>query len=347
MAGLFRPLPGPRVRPNPAELSVGPSGPSHGNMPFQFLKRLLFPRGHTALCLNSSYFGFYAHAGFVQGLHEMEVRPDHVAGASAGAIVAGLYAGGMSPEEIAQEFLSPRLSRVFLEWQAAYRMPGLMLNRKGITGAFDGRRIHALLKEFIGDRRIEDCSHPTLALSVANLSAGRTETARSGLIRDYIMASSAMPGLFQAQRIDGDLYWDGGIADPIPFEHWLENDGIRRIIVHQVVPVSRDRRDSRRHEYRNIGASLSLQKGPDHETVYRSGGQAPEKFSFLSALERSHEIISDELIRLRLEMARSRGVKVLWFRTETPRLGPHRMHRGRINFELGRRAALDNAHLLK
>ena len=309
-----------------------------------------FRRGHTALCLNSSYFGFYAHAGFLQGLHELEVIPEHVAGASAGAIVAGLYAAGMNPEEIARQFLSPRLSRVFIEWQAAYRMPALMMNRKGITGAFDGRKIQALLKEFIGNRRIEDCKNPTLALSVANLTAGRTETARYGLIREYIMASAAMPGLFQAQNIEGDLYWDGGIADPIPFEHWLENDRIRRIIVHQVVPVSTGRRNSRRDEYRSVGQSLKSGKESDrqadHEVLYRSGSEAPERFSFLSALERSHEIISDELIRLRLQMARSQGVKVLWFRTETPRLGPHRMRRGGINFELGRKAALDNASLL-
>ena len=50
--------------------------------------------------------------------------------------------------------------------------------RHRVTGAFDGRKIQALLKEFIGDRRIEDCTDPTLSLSVANLSAGRTETAR-------------------------------------------------------------------------------------------------------------------------------------------------------------------------
>ncbi|MBU44765.1 MAG: hypothetical protein CMN76_16200 [Spirochaetaceae bacterium] len=305
-----------------------------------------FRKGHTALCLNSSYFGFYAHAGFLQGLHELEVHPHHVSGASAGALVAGLYAAGMEPEEIARQFLSPGLSKVFVEWQAAYRMPALMMNRKGVTGAFDGRKIQALLKEFIGDRRIEDCTDPTLSLSVANLSAGRTETARSGLIREYIMASCAMPGLFQAQRINGDLYWDGGIADPIPFEHWLDNDRIRRIIVHQVIPVSQERKASRKDEYYSGGGDARL--NPDHQTVYRSGtDSAPEKFSFLSALERSHEIISDELIRLRLEMARSRGVKVLWFRTETPRLGPHRMRRGGVNFELGRKVALDNASILK
>ena len=272
-------------------------------------------RRETALCLNSSYFGFYAHAGFLQGLHEIGLQPSHVSGASAGALVAGVYACGIDPEEIGRLFLDRRLSRVFYEWEAAFRVAGLMLNRRGFTGAFSGRRVMQMLSEIVGDRRIEDCLNPTLALSVANLTTGKTETARRGLVREFILASCAMPGLFQAQRINGDLYWDGGIADPVPFEHWFEHDHIRRIIVHQVVPLS--------------GESGS--RGAYH---------------FLGALERSHEIISDELIRLRLELARRSGIEVYWFRTETPRLGPHRMNRGHINLELGRRAALQNRNVL-
>lgn len=278
----------------------------------RFLAR--FRAKQTALCLNSSYFGFYAHAGFLQGLHESGIVPHHVSGASAGALVAGLYASGMQPAELSQHLLDRRLARVFYEWEAALRLPRLLLNRRGVTGAFSGRKIHKLLREMIGDRRIEDCKNPTLALSVANLTAGRSETARSGLIREYVMASCAMPGLFQAQEISGDMFWDGGIADPVPFEHWLEEGRIRRIIVHQVVPLE-------------------------------AGGQATapgssRKFTFLGALERSHEIVSDELIRLRLDLAKRAGVQVYWFRTETPKLGPHRMQYGARNHELGRRAAL-------
>lgn len=280
-------------------------------------------RREVALCLNSSYFGFYAHAGFLQGLHELGVRPNHVSGASAGALVAGVYACGMDPAEMERLFLDKRLARVFYEWEAAFRVAGLMLNRRGVTGAFSGRRVMRMLSEIIGDRRIEDCKNPTLALSVANLTKGTTETARSGLVREFVLASCAMPGLFQAQRINGDLYWDGGIADPVPFEHWLEHDRIRRIIVHQVIPLS------------SAGGTSAGKK------------ESNESFHFLGALERSHEIISDELIRLRLDLARRAGIEVYWFRTETPKLGPHRMNRGHVNFEIGRRAALQNAAVLE
>lgn len=249
------------------------------------------------------------------GLAEQDIRPAHVSGASAGALVAGVYACGIEPAEIGRLFLNRRIQRVFYEWEAALRVPALMLNRPGFTGVFSGRKVMHLLSEIIGDRRIEDCQEPTLTLSAANLTSGRTEAVRSGLVREYILASCAMPGLFQAQNIGGQLYWDGGIADPVPFEQWLEHDHIKRIIVHQVVPVS--------------------------DTAQQTG-----RFHFLGALERSHEIISDELIRLRLELARRAGIQVLWFRTQTPKLGPHRMRQGHVNFELGRQAALKNRELL-
>ena len=57
-------------------------------MGFRWLR--FFRRGHTALCLNSSYFGFYAHAGFLQGLKELQLHPEHVSGASAGGPFSGL-----------------------------------------------------------------------------------------------------------------------------------------------------------------------------------------------------------------------------------------------------------------
>ena len=57
-------------------------------------------RRKKALCLNSAFFGFYAHAGFVQGLSEIGYRPDTITGSSAGALVGALYAAGMPPAEM-------------------------------------------------------------------------------------------------------------------------------------------------------------------------------------------------------------------------------------------------------
>ena len=43
-----------------------------------------------------------AHIGVLKVLHENGISPDIIAGTSIGAIIGGLYAGGLAPIEIEQ-----------------------------------------------------------------------------------------------------------------------------------------------------------------------------------------------------------------------------------------------------
>ncbi|HRG47289.1 MAG TPA: patatin-like phospholipase family protein, partial [Leptospiraceae bacterium] len=54
----------------------------------------------TAICLNSAFFGFYAHAGFIKGISELNFKPAFVSGCSAGAIVGAIYASGVNIDEM-------------------------------------------------------------------------------------------------------------------------------------------------------------------------------------------------------------------------------------------------------
>ena len=278
-------------------------------MAFLESTRRLFRRPReTALCMNSSYFGFFAHAGFLKGLLELGIRPDHVSGASAGALVAGIFAAGHNPEEMLAGFLDGDFAAVFKEWEAPFRLAGALTNRPGYTGALSGRKALPRLTALLGNRRIEECLSPTLSLSVANLTRGRSQIVTRGPLAEYVLASCAMPGLLQCRRINGDLFMDGGVADPAPFEHWLDNERIRRIIVHLV-------------------------------TAEHNGHDRNSSFSLLGALNRSHDIITDELLRLKLKLAEKSGKEIFVVRTNTPRLGPRKTNQGRYNAELGRRSA--------
>lgn len=59
-----------------------------------------------------------------------------------------------------------------------------------------------------------------------------------------IWASCALPFLFRPEKIDGHLYMDGGISDPIPFRRAIE-DGCDKIIV----VLTRERSYSKRSEF--------------------------------------------------------------------------------------------------
>ncbi|HEY3901099.1 MAG TPA: patatin-like phospholipase family protein [Chthoniobacter sp.] len=244
----------------------------------------------VALSLNSSFLGFFAHAGFLRALLKLGIRPVAVSGASAGALVAGLFAAGIEPDEMLALFASPELRTVFREPGAPYRGLATIFNVPGHTGAICGDRAEALLRAKLGDRRIEDCRDPRLSVSVTDLTRGCSAAATTGPVADMILASGAFPGVFAARPAEGRWFWDGGIANPLPFDHWIDDPDIDTILLHIVANPQ--------------------------EMAARSGGR-PYRMS--QAANLSHQIICDELLRLKTELARRAGKRLVLLRTLAPR----------------------------
>jgi predicted acylesterase/phospholipase RssA len=244
----------------------------------------------VALCLNSSFLGYFAHAGFLRALLAMGVRPVAVSGASAGALVAGFFAAGFEPDAMLQLFGSPELQKVFREPGAPLRGFATILNLPGHTGALRGERAATLLRAKLGNRRIEECKAPRLALAVTNLSDGRSEAVTSGPLADLILASGAFPGVFATRPVEERWFWDGGVANAVPFDHWIDDSDIDTILVHIVA-------------------------NPE-EVAVRNGGR-PRRMSH--AVNLSHQIICEELLRLKTELAKRAGKRVVFLRTLAPR----------------------------
>ena len=59
-------------------------------------------RAPFGLAMSSGFFSFYAHTGMLSALVARGLRPTHVAGSSAGAMVAGAWAAGVEPDVLAQ-----------------------------------------------------------------------------------------------------------------------------------------------------------------------------------------------------------------------------------------------------
>lgn len=150
-----------------------------------------------SLSLSSGFFGFFAHAGFVQALEEVQLQPHVVTGSSAGAIVSAGIASGLSAKEIRSICLSLKKSDF---WD-----PGLGF------GLLKGEK----LEEFLGGHLLADFAEMKLPLqiSVFDIFARKTKVLTSGSVAKACRASCAVPLLFQPVRIDGRLYWDGGVLD--------------------------------------------------------------------------------------------------------------------------------------
>lgn len=70
-----------------------------------------------------------------------------------------------------------------------------------------------LLTEHVNFERVRSCNRMKLFISATSVRTGRIQIFnRTELTADMIMASACLPLLFQAVRVNGDDYWDGGYA---------------------------------------------------------------------------------------------------------------------------------------
>jgi len=166
------------------------------------------------LVLSAGYFGFYGHAGFVDGLLANGLVPAAWAGTSAGGMVAAFSAAGMAPVDMRALILSQRREHF---WDPDWLGIALDTVKKGHrpSGLLKGERFRALLERALPAKRFEDTLAP-LMLVATNLSTQSALSMTKGELASAVHATCAYPGLFQAVRRDGQLLWDGGIVDKAP-----------------------------------------------------------------------------------------------------------------------------------
>lgn len=144
-----------------------------------------------------------AHAGAIQFLEEQGIKPSHIAGSSAGAIVGALYAWGKTPEEILAFFKSI----YFFHWKH------FTLKKAGIIDSESFRRY---FEHIFGASEIGELTIPVY-ITATDLVKGKLKIFDNNTkIVDAILASSAVPGVISPYQIDSNIYSDGGILNHFP-----------------------------------------------------------------------------------------------------------------------------------
>ena len=144
-----------------------------------------------------------AHAGVIKFLGEKNIVPDVLAGTSAGAIVATMYAAGKTPEEIIAFFKSV----YFFKWNHfAFRKPGGFI-QSDVFGKY--------LKPIFEDRKLEDLNKKVF-VTATNIITGKLEVFGGDVkVVDAVIASCAVPMVATPYRIGNHLYSDGGILNSL------------------------------------------------------------------------------------------------------------------------------------
>lgn len=162
-----------------------------------------------------------AHIHVIEVLDELGIRPVLIAGASIGAIMGAAMAAGMTGREIREHTL------------ATIGRPGQIMNRlwslrpaglsQMVAGGFRVGQfnLERVLKAFLPDRLPETFEELSIPLKViaSDYYAQCECVCESGPLLPAIAASAALPAVFRPVVLNGRVMIDGGLWNPVPFDH--------------------------------------------------------------------------------------------------------------------------------
>ncbi len=187
-----------------------------------------------AISLGASFMGYATHAGFMARLHALGVRPTAIAGSSAGAITAGLYAAGLAQEAIRDAVLSPRLYLSFAKGTRWVWHQFIRAHQDPHPGFLDAQGAVRHFESFVGTRDIGSFSNPKLMIALSDLQNAETVFASHGPLATAMAASACVPMMFSAIEFNGRQCTDGGVTHEAPLDPWLTDDEVDHIIIHRI-----------------------------------------------------------------------------------------------------------------
>ncbi|MBR1090186.1 patatin-like phospholipase family protein [Bradyrhizobium manausense] len=204
-------------------------------------------------------------AGVYQALHEAGVEPDWVIGTSIGAINASLIAGNAPEHRLSRlrEFwkrmeqkpvwspgsVFPGFNEKLAYWSTVtHGVPGFFRPNPlahvsesyplgaDRAGFYSTAPLEKTLLELVDFDLANRCA-PRLTVGAAHVGTSQMRyfDSRDGeLTVKHVMASGALPPAFPPVRIDGELYWDGGILSNTPTEAVFDDNPRRDSLIFSV-----------------------------------------------------------------------------------------------------------------
>ena len=144
-----------------------------------------------------------AHIGAIRRLEKEGYRIRSVAGTSFGGLVAILYASGLKPNEIEEIFTSTDQGSLYV--RDSMDGPSLL----GLSG------VRKFLDALLGGKTFDDLKIPC-AVTAVDAKTGSEVVISEGYLRDGVLATIALPGIFPPHRLNNWELMDGGVLNPVP-----------------------------------------------------------------------------------------------------------------------------------
>jgi NTE family protein len=159
-------------------------------------------------------------------LDQQGLRPNIVAGCSAGALVAAMRGAGFSYTKMQEVAFAMSDPKMFAHYDTRSllgiaSLPGGKFNNR--SGLMNPKRVLNYYHKLFGDLRLEDLE-TKIVLVATDIEKGEKVTLESGLVADAVFASGALWPLFPPIEFEGRLLIDGGYSNPLPLLELVQQD---------------------------------------------------------------------------------------------------------------------------
>jgi len=163
----------------------------------------LYKRENFSLVLSGGGALGIAHLGILSDLEKFEIVPQEIVGTSMGGIIGACMAIGMREEEIYREIDS--FVHIF-NWIKFSFSGNAIIDNKKIAKIFD---------TIFGDRKIYDTKIPLKIIATDLLNGDKRVFGATDdiYIKDAILSTMAIPGVFDEHTIGGNIYGDGFLCE--------------------------------------------------------------------------------------------------------------------------------------
>ena len=144
------------------------------------------------------------HIGILKALDEAGIKISMVTGTSAGAIVGAFYCSGYSPDNIMNIIKETKLIK--------YVKPAI-----SFSGLLKLENTMSVFKKYLKNDSFDSLNIP-LIVSATNVRKGKNTFLSHGELIMSVLASCAVPVIFEPIRLNGETFMDGGILNNLPIE---------------------------------------------------------------------------------------------------------------------------------
>ena len=196
------------------------------------------PRPRIGLVLGGGGARGFAHISVIKELERKKIPIDCIAGTSMGALIGGLYASGMSIEDIEKMVVELNWADTFDDSldrpERSFRRkrdddlsllnakPGIDMSGIKITsGLLAGETIMLLLERLSNEAsrsgNFDQLVIPFRAVAT-DINTGKAAVLKSGNLSIAMRASMSIPGVLRPVKIGNQLLVDGGIVNQVPVD---------------------------------------------------------------------------------------------------------------------------------